>query len=285
MKMKINDDDILERARGDSLILGGENVKASFYVKHAGELGYLRERMVGSFVRANTPEKYRVETGFIHDGEFASPQIDLLVHNCHEVPPLYRWEDFVVAQQAAAKAAIEVKSAVDSQRDCEGLLNWHAGVARLGPPFMVPTFAYALAGATFASIVEWFASAVRTNVLELPSERRARNVPVCFVAQDRHYVFVRPHFGVNKPGGEDKIEDAICCMDFSRHKQFCKGDLPAIETACFTQFYKHVLIENHGPYVVYLWFDCQQTEPNGKCWIDSNGEIRTNSMFDSLVGG
>lgn len=90
--------------------------------------------MVGSFIRASTPDKYRVLTGFIFDvvSEIASPQIDILICDCHELAPLYRWEDLVVVQHAAARAAVEVKTAVDSAQRFQDIVIWHNGIVEIG---------------------------------------------------------------------------------------------------------------------------------------------------------
>jgi hypothetical protein len=84
--------------RGLAMVLQGESLKAGCYVTHAASLGILREKMVSSFVRDETPERFRVETGFIrnHEMDITSRQCDLLVHEPALEAPLYRWEDFVV---------------------------------------------------------------------------------------------------------------------------------------------------------------------------------------------
>src|SRR5436309_2238149 len=103
--------------RGVAMVLHGEILKASSYVPHAGSLGVLREKMVRNFIRHETPERFRVETGLVrnHDKGETSRQCDLLIHEPVLTAPLYRWEDFVVVHHHAARAVVEVKSDLDKR--------------------------------------------------------------------------------------------------------------------------------------------------------------------------
>jgi hypothetical protein len=112
--------------RGIAMVLQGESLKASCYVTHGTSPGVLREKMVSSFVRHETPDRFRVESGLVrnHDRNCTSRQCDLLVHEPGSAAPLYRWEDFVVVHDTAARAIVEVKSEID-QAHFQQLLDVH----------------------------------------------------------------------------------------------------------------------------------------------------------------
>ncbi|MFN0020775.1 MAG: DUF6602 domain-containing protein [Pirellulaceae bacterium] len=281
----MGDEDVIQKACGDALILRGHNLKASCYIRHPGELGFLREKMVSLFVRDNTPGKFEVLTGFIHDqmANLVSPQCDILICDNHEIVPLYRWDDLVVVQVAAAKAAIEIKTTVDSAALFEDIIRWHARIMGLGV-FDVPTLVYSLKAMTFDSAVEQASKAIAANQLRRDDTRRARNVPAVFAANDRHYIMVRPHFSSGVQQSIEDVPDAVCCVDFSKSLRFRgTSELEGIETGCFTQFYKHALSNFLPPFMIYPWFDAIETEPGGKFWISASGDVRTDSPYLALM--
>lgn len=84
--------------------------------------GYHCEVLLKEYLRANLPSRFSVDTGFIRaepvefDGKklYASPQIDILIHDCQHHSPLYRIGDLVVVQPEAVVAIIEVKKTLTS---------------------------------------------------------------------------------------------------------------------------------------------------------------------------
>src|SRR5262245_834696 len=105
----------LEFCRGVAMVLQGESMRAGCYVSHNASLGGLRERIVSRFIRDETPSRFHVETGLIHNlkTETTSRQCDILVHESANRAPLYRWEDFVVVPSQEARAVVEVKTTLN----------------------------------------------------------------------------------------------------------------------------------------------------------------------------
>lgn len=146
--------------QGIAMVLRGESQKAAAYVTHGSSIGTLREKMVGTFVRHETPERFRVETGLIRDQGFdlTSRQCDILVHEPWDEAPLYRYEDFVIVHASAARAVIEVKSDF-TQQHCTSFLKINASVKMFelirGPEYRTPVFGYGLQGPTCETLAEY----------------------------------------------------------------------------------------------------------------------------------
>ena len=181
--------------RGVAMVLQGESLRAGCYVNHNASLGGLREKIVRRFIRDQTPGRFQVETGLIHNTESGetSRQCDILIHESANHAPLYRWEDFVVVQRREATAVVEVKTTLD-EKGFGDLLNIQRSlVSVMGPPSNhIPTFGFALEGVSFSSFVGYLQVAVQNNALNEEGDNRAFNWPVCVMVQDKHYLGVRP---------------------------------------------------------------------------------------------
>jgi hypothetical protein len=266
--------------RGIAMVLQGESLKASCYVTHAASLGALREKMVSSFVRQETPERYRVETGLIrnHQGNISSRQCDLLVHEPAHIVPLYRWEDYVVVHDEAARAVVEVKSDMDKS-GFEDFLNVHISVIMLeaigqGKVF-IPTFGYGLTGITCQTLANYLQVALTTNRLKVSSPRLHLNWPVCVAIQSRNYIGVRPlHLTSGKPL-------AFCIADFSKVQEASAGSFDGIETGLFLEIYSGVLL-NKRPALddsnLYNWFNGLPLTDAGKIWVTEDGVSHTGNI-------
>ncbi len=266
--------DNLDFAKGVAMVLRGENMKASCYVTHGQSLGVLRERMVRTFIRGETPDRFQLGTGFIHDNKkpTTSAQIDLLVHDSQQSAPLYRWEDFVVVAPIQAKAAIEVKSQLD-KNGIERLIRLHSSVAQieLDSGAFIPTFGYALDGASFETFVKHLSDAIRQNAIcGETAASKLMNAPVCIAVENQHYVSIRPlHFVVDPP-------PYLFAVDLTKMRTECANDLVGIETGLFLQFYCEILQNRWNSLpdcAIYEWFNKIPVDNSGKVFIDPDGNV------------
>jgi len=188
--------------RGVAMVLQGESMKAASYVSHGTSLGTLREKIVRDFIRHETPDRLRVETGFIrnHATNDISRQCDLLIHEPWEMPPQYRFDDFVIVHPPTARAVIEVKSDLDGD-DFLDLLKVHASVTELAlkstSRLVIPTFGFGLEGVTFESLTCYLQQAVISDRLGCKAARLPLSVnwPDCIAIQARNLIGVRPNPG------------------------------------------------------------------------------------------
>jgi hypothetical protein len=256
--------------KGVAMVLQGESLKALCYVPHGASLGSLREQMVRTFVRHETPEKYRVETGLVrnHDTGASSRQCDLLIHDPKETPPLYRWEDFVVIHAFAARAVVEVKSDLCSDTFTD-LLRVHESLISLQSPTFIPTFGYGLTGVTFTSCVKYIQDAVSVNRLNRGNAEKHQNWPTCFAIQNRHCIGVCPADGI---GG---ALPAFCIVDLTQADDSAYT-ADGIETGFFLQIYSEALQQRRqafAPATVYSWFNALPIRPDGKAWVTPDGTV------------
>lgn len=159
---------------GVALVLRGESMKARAYVTHGSSIGTIRERIVGNFIRHDTPERFRVETGIIRnneEGDHFSRQCDLLIHEPGILQPIYRYDDFVVVRASEARAVVEVKSQLD-KAGFEAFLDVHASVVVLeflktGPiRSRIPTFGYGLEGSSLTTVADYLKDALAQDRLQ-----------------------------------------------------------------------------------------------------------------------
>lgn len=266
------------------MVLQGESLKASPYVTHALSLGILREKMVGSFVRHETPERFKVETGLIrnHEKGASSRQCDLLVHDSQNRAPLYRWEDFVVVHDTEARAAIEVKSNLDEKAFGE-VLKIHRsvlGLERLRSGVFIPTFGYGLKGVTFETLVEYIQAAAIENEIGASDHQRFLNWPFCVVVQERNLIGIRPlKSETNRPFN-------FCVVDLKRVRDK-KALLDGLETGFFLQLYLDVLkgrSESLIDGVLYTWLNGLPIEDDAKAWVSPDGEVGFGTIgFERVV--
>jgi hypothetical protein len=267
--------------RGIAMVLQGENLKASSYVNHNSSLGLLREKMVASFVRHETPTRFAVDTGLIRDHQSGqtSRQCDLLVHEQTALAPLYRWEDFVVVHARAARAVVEVKTDLD-KRCFEELLDLTASVVRVGAASSamapIPVFGYSLSGSSFETFVEYLVEGMATNRTAAGPDERVVNLPVVIAVQDKTYLAIRP------TALAQGMPFCVCAVNLSATGG--RDDKPTIahETGLFLQFYAHVLREEFNRIhaaELYPWFNKLQLPGTCKIWISPDGKQHTDQIL------
>jgi hypothetical protein len=267
MKMAFHNDDF---CRAIAMVLQGESKKAATYVTHAASLGTLREKMVSNFVRHETPERFRVETGLIrnHARNLTSCQCDLLVHDPWWMAPIYRYEDFVVVKHTAAKAVVEVKSNL-YEDDFERLLKIHASVLSCCGD-KVPTFGYGLTGATMPTLAEYLQDAIAGK--EVVDGSPFMNWPLCIAVQERNVVGFRPHGSV---AGEKDMPFCFCLVDLTKLTNSSATPVDGLETGLFLELYSWMIRDQDCfPRVeVYRWFNNLPLLPDGKMWVAPDGKI------------
>lgn len=276
---------ITDYTRGIADVLNGENRKASCYVTHPGWLGTLREKIVGTFIRESTPDKFRVETGFIFSdasGGQSSPQCDLLVHDCFNYAPLYRWQDFVVVRSVAAKAAVEVKTTLDS-REFGKIASGHAAIAKMSGQCFLPTFAYCLEGMTFDSLVNATSALIRQNPLGLNDDFRVCNFPCCIAVQSRQLIAVRPLSLTPNVPNQRLVS---CVIDLGATKGN-RAELFGIETGAFLEFYRSAITDSPFgllAWIVYEWFNMAGVVESAMAWITGDGEVHRGAIPNDVMG-
>jgi hypothetical protein len=168
--------------------IDAEDEKLSLFVDHPGELGTAREAILRHFLVAQTPEPFRIETGFIchlltkvgssdPPDRWTSMQCDLLVYNPQIARPYYAIENLVVLPREVVAAIIEVKSDLGEKTFQQMLALWE------NTHWLVkPVLGFAYEGWTFDTFVEKLTEAIRD---------RRFGVPNCIAVHRRNYVFIR----------------------------------------------------------------------------------------------
>ena len=268
---------LIDFCRGVAMVLQGESLKAQCYVTHNQSLGVLREKMVRNFIRHESPERYRVETGLIrnHQTGHTSRQCDLLVHDPSQNPPLYRWEDFVVVHTGSARAVVEVKTTLED-REFKQLLEVQDSVSEVQNSDTIRTFGYALDGVKFGTFLDYISMAVIANRLGLtdPAERDV-NWPFCVVVQSRRYIGICP-----------ARSNEFIAVDFTKAKEESFGS-DGVETGMFLWFYTKVLegisgLSGISSTFVHNWFNSIEIESDGKAWVDTSGTIHYGNIPTSF---
>jgi hypothetical protein len=92
--------------------INAENQKATIFLKHNPSIGIAREAIVRDLLVKQTPEPYRVATGFIYEygtEPWSSKQCDVLVYDPMESQPHYAIGGLSVVPRKAARLVVEVK--------------------------------------------------------------------------------------------------------------------------------------------------------------------------------
>lgn len=87
---------------------------------HSTSEGDYCEVLLKELLRRTIPRRFSIDTGFVHgvtlpsidtnsEGTFCTPQLDIIIHDVTDFPPLFRSEDFVIVMPDAVRAVIEVK--------------------------------------------------------------------------------------------------------------------------------------------------------------------------------
>jgi hypothetical protein len=274
--------------RGIALVLRGESQKAATYVTHNSSLGTLREKMVGTFIRDETPERFRVETGLIrnHERNVTSRQIDLLVHDPWNHAPLYRYDDFVIVHAPTARAVIEVKSYFDKD-NFASFMDINSSVRFVTAPLMTPVFGYALEGATIETLAEYLSDAIACDRLKNKEKCDGHppflNWPDCIAVQNRNIIGFRPCYGVTSE--KQNLPYYFCLLDLSKAVASPSPNADGIETGYFMHLYNLHINGNRDLLTtgsLYQWFNELPVAESGKVWITPTGEVRTgNIKFNS----
>src|SRR5690349_15882290 len=108
--------------------IDAEDEKASLFIKHNLTVGTAREEILRDLMRRQTPEPFRVQTGFIHqilpDQQYCSPQCDIVVYDPSIAQPDYHIGELVVVARWPAKAIVEVKTYLDNEEFEKLMLVW-----------------------------------------------------------------------------------------------------------------------------------------------------------------
>lgn len=265
--------------RGIAKVVEGENLKAMAYVRHSASLGALREKMVGTFVRAETPGRFRVDTGFVcvprpGDSPAAvSNQCDLIVHRADVSTPLYRWEDFVVVDAQATEAVVEVKTLINKV-ELQRISKWHKSireVRRAASMSLRPySFAYGIDGINFSTFVTAVAELVKKELIKCqPSGGDALScIPDSVVVQKKNYFCIKPQ--------SHKVQQRrrLYLVDFTKYDT--QMSRKGFSTGNFLVFYRDLLENNFANWdgdSLQEWFNWLPTSDDGKAWVANDGQV------------
>jgi hypothetical protein len=160
--------------------IDAEDRKASLFIKHSASVGTAREAILREVLVKQTPEPFRVGTGFVYQPTpepWSSKQCDLLVYDPTVAQPYYSIGGIVVLHRDATRLAIEVKtemnrSAFDDALKLVESVWW----------LPVPTLCFAYDGVTFETFKDYLVSAIRESPV---------GVPDCIGVHRQNYIFVR----------------------------------------------------------------------------------------------
>ncbi|PGS85276.1 DUF6602 domain-containing protein [Bacillus thuringiensis] len=85
--------------------------------QHSGEKGREAEGILNGFLKTMLPKKWTVDTGFIMDESKVSSQVDIIIHNQLEAPPIYSGYSHVIVPIHTIGCAFEVKMQLNSHPD------------------------------------------------------------------------------------------------------------------------------------------------------------------------
>lgn len=197
-----------------------EDRRLRMFVKHKPSLGVGRENILRKFLTEQTPEPYRISTGFVvHPGDpsFSSDQCDVLVYDPRVSQPLYSIEQFVVLGPDASRLAIEVRSSmsVSKKSGLDQVFKVHQSLF----PFQVYVHGFGFRGPAFDTFVSGVAARVNGDI---------RNVPACIVAHRQNYICIQGAAPSTKAGVNP------CCLAIDFTKAGKKG--LGLATAFFQSF-------------------------------------------------
>lgn len=94
----------------DELIVKSRRI--DLLIRHTGTVGSYREELLRNLLRQLVPKRYEVNTGFISG---CPRQLDVIIWDSAEFPPLFRDGAVVVVPRAAVRAVIEVKTTLETK--------------------------------------------------------------------------------------------------------------------------------------------------------------------------
>jgi hypothetical protein len=221
-----------------------EERKLRLIVRHAASLGAGRESILRKILIEQTPEPYKVRTGFVASdaGELqVSNQCDILVYNPTVSQPLYQIEEFTVVPRRAACLAIEVRSnltAHTKNRPISGLDQMFKVWKSMTPLSRFPTqvFGFGYSGVAFDTFVQAVAARVDKDIF---------NVPECIVVHKKNYFCVRVSRRLTTPSPSLPDPRQCIAINFSgAGKKF-----QSAATAYFL-FHYHQRIKGNEPFAV-----------------------------------
>jgi len=245
--------------------IDAENQKANIFITHNDSLGVAREAILRDLLVKQTPEPYRVSTGFVYYAEakpkpWSSKQCDVLVYDPTASQPYYSIGGLSVVPRRACKLIIEVKTRLKQETFKQILGVW-------GSTFWlnVPTLGFAFEGETFKSFLEYVVEAIKSE---------DRGVPECLAVHRDNYLMARSSYRLaTNPETPNRHRPAKYhfAVNFGITN---KKDGRA--SAAFLDFYDRLLRnglgqidENH----LYTWFSRLELPKEGLVRISNEGEV------------
>ena len=206
-----------------------EDQKLRLFVKHHGSLGTGRETILRKFLKDQTPEPYRVSTGFVAimaKGGITSDQCDVLVYDPRIHQPFYQIEEFVVVPPTCCSLAIEVRSSMDLS--AEGGLKQVKKVNKSMAKAHFPTqvFGFGFDGPAFGTFIKGLGKA---------GKKRLGEMPECIAVQNKDYVCVRVYSGT----GPTDRRHFYLAFDFGALGDAAVGYATAFFMYCYSQRIRH----------------------------------------------
>lgn len=207
-----------------------EDRRLRMFVRHNGSLGTGRETIVRKLLVEQTPEPYRVNTGFVvhpRNPSISSAQCDVLVYDPRVAQPLYRIDDFVVVQQSSARFVIEVRSNMSvtqkksknprypkepKKTGLDQVFAVHASMIK----FSRSVFGFGFDGPRFGTFLNGVVKRMKGN---------PEDVPECIVVHNRNYIMMRVD-DPQKPAGPDKA--FFLGVDFGARGESAEGSATAL---------------------------------------------------------
>lgn len=199
-----------------------EDRRLRMFVSHKHSLGIGRENILRKFLAEQTPEPYRLSTGFVaHPGKpsISSDQCDVLVYDPRVAQPLYSIEQFVVLPPEPSRVAIEVRSTMSAckKSGLEQVFKVHLSLMRFG----VYVQGFGFRGPAFDTFVAGVAARVNGDI---------RNVPDCIAVHRQNYVCLQGTVPSTKPD----VNPCCVAINFAHAGQKAVG----LATAYFQEYFQ-----------------------------------------------
>jgi hypothetical protein len=167
--------------------INAENQKATIFLKHNPSIGIAREAILRDLLVKQTPEPFRVATGFIYEYgtvPWSSKQCDVLVYDPTTSQPHYAIGGLSVVPRKAARVVVEVKTTLEKETFTQIMGVWkklHESVGKTQwiPP---PTLAFAYDGMTFPTCLDYICNELRES---------SQGLPECLAVHEHNYIIVR----------------------------------------------------------------------------------------------
>lgn len=212
-----------------------EDRRLRMFVKHKGSLGTGRETIVRKFLTDQTPDPYRISTGFVvypSDPKISSAQCDVLVYDPRKGQPIYRIDEFVVISPVIARLAIEVRSNMSiGKKSNVGNkptgLDQVFGIQNSMKPFGTQVFGFGFNGPTFDTFLQGVVNKMSGNI---------ENIPECILVHRRNYILIRAD-DPKKPFGPEM--PLFFGIDFNPLGAKSQGYATALFLWCYHQRIEH----------------------------------------------